>query len=55
MISFIDLEENINYVTVDEVGENDEAAEKEAPTTRSRGRPRKRARQTPGNTSSKTQ
>ncbi|XP_040929871.1 uncharacterized protein LOC114867056 isoform X2 [Betta splendens] len=42
-----DTEENINYVTVDEVGENEEVAEKEAAPTRPRGRPRKRARQTP--------
>lgn len=47
----------INFVTVDEVGEEeeekqeqllDENVEEEKPTTRRGGRPRKRSRQTPG-------
>ncbi|XP_063325592.1 uncharacterized protein LOC134624525 [Pelmatolapia mariae] len=39
-----ETEERLNFVTVDEVGE---AEEKEAVITRTRGRPRKRTRQTP--------
>ncbi|KAK9524971.1 hypothetical protein VZT92_017327 [Zoarces viviparus] len=39
------LEESMNFVTVDEVGEEEE--EKEAVKTRTRGRPKKRTRQTP--------
>ncbi|CAI5685601.1 zinc finger protein 638 [Oreochromis niloticus] len=39
-----ETEESVNFVTVDEVGETEE---KEAVITRTRGRPRKRTRQTP--------
>ncbi|XP_041820824.1 zinc finger protein 638-like isoform X2 [Chelmon rostratus] len=39
-----DTEESVNFVTVDEVGEEEE---KEAGTTRIRGRPKKRTRPTP--------
>lgn len=38
----------MNFVTVDEVGEVEE--EEEAVTTRTRGRAKKRSRQTPGST-----
>lgn len=41
------LEENPNFVTLDEVGEEEE----EKITPRTRGRPRKRTKKTPGNTS----
>uniref|UniRef100_A0A7N6A482 Matrin-type domain-containing protein n=2 Tax=Anabas testudineus TaxID=64144 RepID=A0A7N6A482_ANATE len=41
-----DTEENMNFVTVDEVGEVEEDVEKEPATTRTRGRARKRTRQT---------
>ncbi|XP_031706966.1 uncharacterized protein LOC116385549 isoform X1 [Anarrhichthys ocellatus] len=44
------LEESMNFVTVDEVGEEEEEEEeeeKEAVKTRTRGRPKKRTRQTP--------
>lgn len=44
-LSFLVLEESFNFVMVDEVGET---VEKEAVITRTRGRPRKRTRQTPG-------
>ncbi|XP_062416001.1 zinc finger protein 638-like isoform X2 [Pungitius pungitius] len=40
------LEDGVNYVTVDEVGEEEEE-EEEAVQTRKRGRPKKRSRQTP--------
>ncbi|TMS02373.1 Matrin-3 [Larimichthys crocea] len=44
-----DTEENMNFVTIDEVGEVEEEEEKEAVTvtTRTRGRAKKRSRQTP--------
>lgn len=43
-------EESMNFVTVDEVGgEEEEEEEKETVTTRTRGRPRKRTRPAPGN------
>ncbi|XP_042368104.1 uncharacterized protein LOC121962007 [Plectropomus leopardus] len=41
------LEENMNFVTVDEVGEVEEEEEQEAVKTRTRGRAKKRTRQTP--------
>lgn len=41
------LEENPNFVTLDEVGEEEE----EKTTPRTRGRRRKRVKQTPGNLS----
>uniref|UniRef100_A0A671TNU1 Matrin-type domain-containing protein n=1 Tax=Sparus aurata TaxID=8175 RepID=A0A671TNU1_SPAAU len=42
-----DTEESMNFVTVDEVGEEEEEEEKETVTTRTRGRPRKRTRPAP--------
>ncbi|KAM7376989.1 hypothetical protein PAMA_013667 [Pampus argenteus] len=42
-----DTEEATNFVTVDEVGEVDEEEEKEMVTTRTRGRAKKRTRQSP--------
>ncbi|XP_067379324.1 uncharacterized protein [Channa argus] len=42
-----DTEESMNFVTVDEVGEVEEGEDKEVVTTRSRGRAKKRSRQTP--------
>ncbi|XP_070711288.1 uncharacterized protein [Pempheris klunzingeri] len=43
-----DTEESVNFVTVDEVGEvEEEEKKKEVVTPRTRGRPRKRTRQTP--------
>ena len=45
------LEESVNFVTVDEVGEEEaEEEEKEAVTTRTKAQAKKRTRQTPGNT-----
>nr|XP_046236930.1 uncharacterized protein LOC124054689 isoform X2 [Scatophagus argus] len=41
-----DTEETVNFVTVDEVGEAEEEEEKEVVTPRTRGRPRKKPRQT---------
>lgn len=46
-LCFLLPEESENFVTVDEVGEVEEE-EKEAVTTRTRGRAKKRSRQTPG-------
>ena len=40
----------MNFVTVDEVGEIEEEVEKEAVTTRTGSRAKKRTRQAPGNT-----
>jgi len=55
MLSFIVcpvLEERMNFVTVDEVGEEEEEEEevKEAVKTKTKGRAKKRTRQTPGET-----
>lgn len=46
-LCFLLPEESENFVTVDEVGEVEEE-EKEAVSTRTRGRAKKRTRQTPG-------
>lgn len=47
VLCFVVSEENPNFVTLDEVWEEEE----EKITPRTRGRPRKRAKQTPGNSS----